>query len=127
MNTKFDFEYSEKNVYFLISHCSLNKKYSFSLNHEQVTKFLKRLREIEQSTWKTFSQLPRKGGLTVEKKQSRSFDLIDDVNVSGDKELNKYYFHFRVEKNGKFRVFGYQYKKFFYITHIDPKGSIHHK
>ena len=38
----------------------------------------------------------------------------------------QYYFHFRIEQNGKFRVFGYQKEQFFCITHIDRKGEIHH-
>ncbi|MFH1454864.1 MAG: hypothetical protein ABIF22_00875 [bacterium] len=52
--------------------------------------------------------------------------MIDEQNTSPEKLAEQYYFHFRVEQRGLFRVFGYQKRQFFCITHIDKDGKIHH-
>ena len=84
------------------------------------------MRYIEKMTWKQLAGLPRKKGLTSEKSGSSNFDLIHEQNTSESKIVEQYYFHFRVEQKGLFRVFGYQKEQFFYITHIDPEGKINH-
>jgi tRNA U34 2-thiouridine synthase MnmA/TrmU len=125
--TKFDLEYAEAQVRFSICDCSLDKKYSFwCLNKEQAEKFIKRLKHIEKLTWKQLANLPRKNGLTPEKQGSPNFDLVNDQNTSESKFFEQYYFHFRVEQTDLFRVFGYQHRQFFCITHIDPNGKINH-
>lgn len=124
-STKFNLQYAEAKVSFSLSDCSLDKKYSFwRLNRGQAEKFVERLRHIEKLTWKQFASLPRKDGLTPER--SDNFDLIHKQNTSEGKLVEQYYFHFRVEKIGLFRVFGYQRDQFFCITHIDPDGKINH-
>ncbi len=125
--TKFDLQHSESNVVFSISDCSLGKKYSFwCLNKEQAKRFLARLIYVEKLTWSKFANLPRDKGVTSEKVGSDNFDLIHKQNTSASKLVEQYYFHFRVEQRGLFRVFGYQRNQFFYITHIDPDGKINH-
>lgn len=78
-------------------------------------------------TWAQWVGLQREKGLTVERPESDSFVMIDEQNTSESKiSGEKYYFHFRVEQTGLFRVFGYQRGQFFAITHIDRGGVIHH-
>lgn len=125
--TKFDLQYAENKVRFSICDCSLDKKYSFwSLDKQQAIKFLDRLRYIEKLKWKEFANLPRKNGVTPEKSGSMNFDLIHTQSTCESKLVEQYYFHFRVEQVGLFRVFGYQHEQFFCITHIDPNGKINH-
>ena len=125
--TKFDLQYTESKVIFSICDCSLDKKYSFyNLSREDATKFLKKLQYIEKLTWGQFASLPRKNGITTEKSVSENFNLIHEQNSSERKLVEQYYFHFRVEQTGLFRVFGYQRGQLFCITHIDPNGKIDH-
>lgn len=125
--TKFDLQFAEHKVCFSICDCSLDKKYSFwCLDREQATKFIDKLRHIEKLTWKQLASLPRKNGLTSEKQGSPNYDLIHGQNTSERKIVEQYYFHFRVEQTGLFRIFGYQEAQFFCITHIDPDGRINH-
>ena len=125
--TKFDLQYAEANVYFSICDCSLNKKFSFyNLDREEATRFIGRLKHFEKMSWKQFANLPRENGLTPEKTDNPNFNLIHEQNTSESKFFEQYYFHFRVEPRGLFRVFGYQKNQFFCITHIDPNGKINH-
>lgn len=125
--TKFDLRFAEEKVRFSICDCSLDKKYSFwRLDKEQATKFLDRLRHIEKLTWKQLASLPRKNGLSPERAGAPNFNLIHEQSTSESKIVEQYYFHFRIEQTGLFRVFGYQYERFFCITHIDPNGKINH-
>ena len=125
--TKFDLQYTESRVIFSICDCTLDKKHSFwCLSREQATRFLKRLQYIEKLTWGQFASLPRKNGITTEKSDSENFTLIHNQNSSERKIVEQYYFHFRIEQAGLFRVFGYQRAQFFCITHIDPNGNINH-
>jgi len=125
--SKFDLQYAESSVIFTICDCSLDKKYSFyNLTREQAERFTSRLRHIEKLTWKQFMHMDHEHGTTLEIKGSDSFDMIDGQNTSVSKFLEQYYYHFRVEQKGVFRVFGYQHKQFFRITHIDREGKIHH-
>jgi hypothetical protein len=125
--TKIDLQYTEFRVIFSICDCSLDKEYSFwRLDREQATRFLKRLQYIEKLTWGQFASLPQKNGITIEKTNSDNFILIHNQNSSEKKLVEQYYFHFRVEQTGLFRIFGYQRDQLFCITHIDPKGKINH-
>jgi len=125
--SKIDLRYAEEKIVFLICDCSLLKQCSFfGLNREEATKLIERLRHIEKYTWKQFANLVRADGLTSEKPNTKSFDMIHGQNSSISKVVEQYYFHFRVEKTDKFRVFGYQKNHYFCITHIDPDGRIHH-
>lgn len=125
--TKFDLQFAEDKVRFSICDCSLDKKYSFwCLDRQQAERFIGRLRHIEKLTWKQFTSLPRQNGVTPEQAGSPNFDLIHDQSTCESKLVEQYYFHFRVEQTGLFRVFGYQHRQFFCITHVDPKGKINH-
>jgi hypothetical protein len=126
--SKIDLKYSDQLVIFRVSDCCISSKHSLSvLKREQAKIFINRLREKEKLTWKKLSSLDRKEGLTVEKLQSQSYKMIDSENNSLSKLTGeKYYFHMRIEANGLFRIFGYQWNNSFFITHIDPKGIIHH-
>ncbi len=126
-STKSNLQYTEFKVIFSICDCSLDKKYSFwCLDREEATKFLKRLQYVEKLTWGQFASLPRKNGITREKFGSPNFNLIQGQSTYVGNIVEKYYFHFRVEETGLFRVFGYQRDQFFCITHIDPNGRINH-
>ncbi len=125
--SKIDLRFAEHKVLFLICDCSLDKKYSFyNIGRQDAEEMIYRLRHLEKMTWKQLAALGRKDGLTVEKPDSESFSMIDAQNTSASKFMEKYYFHFRVEKIDKFRIFGYQNQQYFCITHIDPSGKIHH-
>lgn len=126
--TKFDLQYAETKVRFSICDCSLDKKYSFWRfdDKEQAKRFIEKLKHIEKLKWAEFAALPRKNGLTPEKPGSPNFDLIHAQNTSESQLVEQYYFHFRIEPIGLFRVFGYQCGQFFCITHIDPHGKINH-
>ena len=130
---KIDLQFKNEKVRFSISSCTTDKKHSFyTLTKQEAEQFIKRLQYLEQYTWSQFANpAKREDGLTTEKPNLKSFDLIDQQNKDYLLDQiyfreDKYYFHFRVGKLGLFRVFGYQYKQFFYITHLDPKGKIHH-
>ena len=127
ISSKIDLRYLDHKVVFSICDCSLHKNYSFyKLNREEATQFIKRLKRIEQYTWKQFMELSRESGLTPERKNSESYQLIHEQNSYVEKLVAQHYFHFRVEQKDLFRIFGYQREQFFCITHIDPKGKIHH-
>jgi len=124
--TKIDLEYAESKIIFLICDCSLHKDYSFwKLTREQATKFIDRLKHVEKLTWSEFSSAPREKALTPEKSGTKSFNMIDEQNTAPERFAEKHYFHFRVPI-GIFRIFGYQKKQYFCITHIDRDGRVHH-
>lgn len=126
METKIDTQYENERVFFLFNSCALDKHHSFySLNKEQAKQLLDRINYISSMTWKQFANLPREQGLTSEKQNTNSFNLIHQQNPLEEKIAEQYYFHFRVKPSQPFRVFGYQYKQFFHITHLDPKGKVH--
>jgi len=126
--SKIDLYHAESRVVFSFCDCSLNKNHSFyNLSREEATKFIKRLRHIEKLTWKQLASLPRKNGLTTESSGSENFEMIKAQDSSEQQMTEeRYYFHFRVEETGLFRVFGYQRGQLFCITHIDPNGKINH-
>lgn len=126
--SKIDLRYAESRVVFYFCDCSLNKNYSFyNLSCGEATQLIKKLRHIEKLTWKQLASLPRKNGLTPEISGSKSFNMISAQDSSEQQMAGvRYYFHFRVEETGLFRVFGYQKNQLFCITHIDPNGNIHH-
>lgn len=126
VSSKINIQYSESNIIFGISRCCCDKKYSFfGLDKNEAENLVKRLQHIEQMTWKQFSSLDRDLGITPEIPDSKTFNMIDNQNSSETKLMERYYFHFRVKNRDLFRVFGYQYKNIFYITHLDPKGELH--
>lgn len=115
--SKIDLRFAESRVIFLICECSLDKHYSFyKLNREEATRFIKRLKHIEQMRWGQFAALDRKVGITPENPDTESFGMVHAQNTSERKLVEQYYFHFRVEQDGKFRVFGYQKDQFF-VSH----------
>ena len=123
--SKIDLRYAEEKIVFVICDCSLQKHYSFyGLSREEATKLIAKLKYIENYTWKQFANLDRTNGLTSEKPNTASFNMIHEQNSSVGKLVAQYYFHFRVEKADLFRVFGYQKNHYFCITHIDPDGKI---
>ncbi len=126
--SKIDLLHAESRVVFSICDCSLDKNYSFyGLCREEATKLIKRLQHIEKMTWRQLVGLSREKGLTSERPNSESFNIIDAQNSSEQKiSGEKYYFHIRIEQTGLFRIFGYQKGQLFCITHIDPRGKIHH-
>ncbi len=127
VSTKINLEYAEEKICFSISDCSLDKKYSFwPLNKEQAKIFLHKLQYVEKLTWKQFANLSRKKGLTFEKQGAPNFNLISTQSTYEGNLMEQYYFHFRVESDKLFRVFGYQKQQFFCITHIDPSGKLNH-
>jgi hypothetical protein len=128
VSTKIDLEYAESYVIFGITSCSADKKYSFWKldNRNQAEDFLSRLQHYEKMTWKQLSSLPRETGLTVETEGSKSYEMIDSQNRNASKLIEKRYFHFRVKDRDLFRVFGYQDKNIFYITHLNTNGDLHH-
>lgn len=127
VSTKIDFKYAEKSVFFSFCDCSLDKKYSFwSLEKVKAKELRDRLGHIEKMIWKQLASLGRKDGLTTEIRGTKSFNMIEAQDSSGQKIVGEqYYFHFRVEKIDKFRVFGYQKGQLFCITHIDHNGNMH--
>ncbi len=127
---RIDFNYSDHGVVFSIRDCSLDGKYSFwKMDKKEAERLIKRLGYFENMTWRQFSALPREKGITKEKKNTESFEMIKNQDSSTKKIAGEtYYFHFRVSGTKKtFRVFGYQERHFFCITHIDREGRIHHK
>lgn len=126
--SKIDLRHAESRVVFSICDCSLNKNYSFyGLNRTEAAKFINKLQHIEKMTWRQLASLPREKGITPEKPASESFNMICEQDFSEQGLTNeKYYFHFRIEQVGLFRIFGYQKDQLFCITHIDRKGKIHH-
>lgn len=124
--SKIDLRYAEHTLVFTICDCSLDKKYSFyGLTRQQSETFIGRLKHLEKLSWSQIASLDRKNGLTTEKVDGESYDMIDYQN-SCDDILEKFYFHLRIEQTGLFRIFGYQKERFFCITHIDRDGKIHH-
>jgi hypothetical protein len=125
--SKIDSRYSEHKVLFSICDCSTGKNSSFyNITRIQAEEFLGRLKHIEKLEWRQLAALPRESGITVERPDSDSFNMINEQNSSLEKLTEQYYFHFRVEQKGKFRIFGYQRGQLFCITHIDADGRVHH-
>lgn len=126
--TKYDFRYAEELIVFSLCDCSLDKRYSFwkLSDKEDAKRFRDRLACIEQLTWKQFMAYDRVDGITCEIPGSDSYKMISQQDTSGQ-IVDKHYYHFRVEKAGTFRVFGYQKGATFCITHIDRDGVLHHR
>lgn len=125
VSTKIDLQFADYNVVFGISSCSSDKKHSFwKLDRVQAEELLNKLKYFEKMTWRQFGALPRELGLTPEIDGTSAHKMIDSQDRTEAKLIEKRYFHFRVKKTSLFRVFGYQYKNVFYITHLDPKGEI---
>lgn len=80
-------------------------------------------------TWKEFVNLPREKGVTKERPGSVTYNLISEQKecyegpTLGDDD---YFYHFRVKDGTLFRVFGYQNRDMFCITHFDVSGDFHH-
>ncbi len=126
MLKKFNAKHASDLFTFDTKHCSKIKKYSLeSLTSEQRDQLYKRLGHFSKMTWHTLISLSEKSGLTVDKEGTESFQAIE--NQKPRLVLEEYYFHFRVEQTGKFRVFGYQDRAKFCITHVDPKGNMHYR
>jgi len=125
--TKIDIRYADHNIIFDITDSTDNKNYSLCrLNRENLKELLRKLKDIRNLTWKQFSAKSRDTGITSERKGTESFNMIDAQNSSPNKIVEKYYFHFRIgAQHSTFRIFGYQYKNAFCITHFDIKGDIH--
>lgn len=126
-STKIDLRYANEDIAFRISDCCTKNKYSLSkLSRNEAKEFVNSLKEQEKKTWKQLSANLRNTGLTSERPNTNSYQMIDEENSSPSKITGeKYYFHFRTKATGVYRVFGYQWKKYFFITHIDTKGKIH--
>jgi hypothetical protein len=125
---KIDFTYADYSVVFSITHCSSHKDFSLiKLKKEDVSQLLTSLYKIEKYTWRQWADEPRnKNGITSEIPGTNSFDAIDNQSYSLNPLTDeKYFFHFRAEQKGTFRVFGYQDANIFRITHIDPQGKMH--
>jgi hypothetical protein len=102
MDNKINPQFTEKKVIFYFCDCCLNNKYSFyNIKKENAEKLIKRLKFIEKMDWRTFGGLPREDGITSEFPNSKSFEMIDSQNSCEDKIIERYYFHFRVEKKRK--------------------------
>ncbi len=125
--SKIDLKYADENVAFRISDCCTNSNYSLSkLSRVEAKELVESLKEKERKTWKQLSSAPRNTGITPEKINSKSYNMIDEENSSPSKITGeKYYFHLRTKATGVYRIFGYQWGKYFFITHIDTKGRIH--
>ena len=122
----YDFKYAECLVVFSFEHCYRGKKYSRkSLDLNQLKMLKDRLNEIEQQTWGELMKKGKTTGVRKEKNGSSSWKMINKLRPT--QLSSDYFFHFRVGGKSAFRVFGYQYHEVFFITHIDPKGKIHHK
>src|SRR5258708_5343542 len=81
--SKIDLRFAESKVIFLICECSLDKKLSFySLNREEATRFIKRLKHIEKMTWGQFAAVDRKVGITSENPNTESFEMVHSHNTS---------------------------------------------
>lgn len=126
--SKIDIQYADYLVIFSICDCSLDKKLSFfKLDKEEAKKLINRLRYIEKMSWKQLATLRREEGLTVEKPGSDNFKMISQQDSSPEKLIGgQHYFHIRIEEKGLYRIFGYQKRQVFSITHIDPRGKINH-
>ena len=125
--TKIDIQYADEHVLFDISDCTLNKKYSLcNLKRDDLKKFVSKLQYYRKLTWRKFGDNDRATGLTKERPGTESCNMIDGENSRPEKVVKRYYFHFRIgSQHSTFRVFGYQHKNAFCITHPDLKGAIH--
>ena len=76
---KIDLQFQNEKVRFSISSCTTDKKHSFySLTKQEAEQLIKRLQYLERYTWSQFANpVDRKNGLTIEKPNSNSFNLID--------------------------------------------------
>ena len=127
LDTKIDIEYMDSFIIFRIPSVTFDKKYTFSnLNREESEIFIKKIKYIENMKWNQWVSIDRKKfGLTGEIIDSKSFDLVKEKDHREEIEFGltkRYYFHFRIDY---MRIFGYQDREYFYITHIDTKLSIH--
>jgi hypothetical protein len=97
------------------------------LKKQDVETFLGALQKIERFTWQQWAHEDQtKNGIKQEIPGTNSFDAIDKQSYSLNPLTDeKYFFHFRAEQKGTFRVFGYQDANIFRITHIDPQGKMH--
>ena len=124
-STKIDLEFADALIVFRIGSCTSDKKLTLSnLEKSECEKFLKRINFFETMTWKNILARPREDGITLEKHETDSYKMIQEQDSREGKDfLANYYFHIRVDQ--KIRVFGYQDRYYFYITHIDTNHSVH--
>ncbi|MDE0243510.1 MAG: hypothetical protein OYG31_02250 [Candidatus Kaiserbacteria bacterium] len=113
-------------------------QYSFSRHGEKDFEKLKSdeqesiketLGSFTKKTWHAVVQLPREKGLTPERKEKSrqsTYNKVLNRASSNHRGHNLYPFHMRVPLiSKKCRLFGYQCKDTFYITHIDKNHSEH--
>jgi len=133
--TKINFEYAENPVRFSLRSCCTKKPYSMvHVERQAIPVLLNRLKHFEDEyTWKMLASEERGKGITPEKKNTPSYDAIDEQRQNEDGVFmgeENHYFHMRVKSRDKhwglFRIFGYQKKDMFCITHFDVKGAFHH-
>ncbi len=111
-----------------IDYLSSSKKYSiYSISREQFVDLRKCINELKTLTWGNLMSGNNKFKITHDNKGTKGYNLIDEKRSQSEIEAT-HYFHLRVSsKLGTFRLFGFQSSGTFFITHIDPKGSIYKK
>ena len=129
VSTKIDLRYKEENVYCLFSSCSTDKKWTlYTLNGDNIKILIERLKHLEKLTWGQLANPSQRGlGLTVEKQNSNTFEMIEQQDRHTVGVEAQHYFHIRVKQRDPMRLLGYQYRQFFCITHIDSGGNLYHK
>lgn len=132
--SKIDLAYSGSKVRFSLRGCEHKKDYSvIHVDSRAFSVLQKRLMDLEDKySWKMLSGLSREQGLTSELIGTNSYEKIKEQYYlcegpsMGDEE---YFFHIRVKNKSKeyskFRIFGYQKRDLFCITHFDVDGKIH--
>ena len=133
VSSKVDIKFLESPVRFSFRNICKSKDFGLKNKHWD-TKTLKvfkdKIEYIEENRiWKDLLALgPKNGGVKVDYEGSSSYKMIDELNTYELKDFEpKYYFHLELKKKDLFRVFGYQNKDMFCVTHLDIKGLIHHK
>ncbi len=125
---RYDLKYAKHKIVFSETYCHRGKYSRKSLDENQKAMLDDRLKHIEGETWETFMSKGEKSGVTPERKGSKSYKKINEYKSKASSlPSDDYFFHFRVGAASVFRVFGFQYRHEFCITHIDPKGKIHRK
>ena len=115
-------DYVEARIVFSLRYLSKNDKINKKKLVKDIDILYRKFDFIQFKTWKNWTSTPKENGISFEKPDHKTFEMVNTAVMNDQREKNKP-FHFRI--NQKYRVFGIQIAEFCMITHIDPNHKYH--
>ena len=114
--------YPESKVRFSFSKCDTKKYCILKLAREELERLYATLGKLERHTWKTMKEMARENGISIDKKDSPVYPLLQ-LRLEGCTTFG----HFRVDGTTvNMRIFIGMHQDLAYILCIDREGKIQH-